>query len=266
MDAHPGDFDTAPVVVLALDAPLQSWGEVAGFSSERPTGAMPTLSGVTGMVANALGLARGELGDGLAQASMWSRADRPGVRLRDFHTVAGHQMGSQADEDGVLRHKTGKPVHVTLPTERWYLADAAFVAAWAPGPGLTAEDAAAALRRPARPLYLGRRSCPPAAPVLLGVSETDRRGGLLERLPLLRDRPDDDSPVTVTHQTPDIGEGWDTMLADRPVTFDPAERWRAGYRTRQVSTRPIVHAASRCAGRGTAGRRAIMREIEAEAA
>lgn len=54
-------------------------------------------------------------------------------------------------------------------TRRFYLSDAVFVA------GVQSDNVAliqgldAAVRTPAFPLYLGRRSCPPAGPVALGV-------------------------------------------------------------------------------------------------
>ena len=47
-------------VLMLLDAPMQSWGTDAGFTAERSTEPMPTLSGVTGLVANALGRPREE--------------------------------------------------------------------------------------------------------------------------------------------------------------------------------------------------------------
>jgi CRISPR system Cascade subunit CasD len=64
-----------------------------------------------------------------------------------------------------------KPGDSTKVTTRYYLADAVFIAGLET-PQDTAQTLADALRRPHYPLYLGRRSCPPARPVLLGI-QTD---------------------------------------------------------------------------------------------
>lgn len=242
-------------VVLLFDAPLQSWGQSALSTADRPTALMPTLSGVTGMIANALGLERfDDLPSGLAEASLWTRADRPGQRLRDFRTIGGAE--TRGRKSAGVRKPDGKQAKNAVISDRWYLSDAAFTAIWVPGDGLSAEDAAAALDRPARPLYLGRRSCPPASPVLLGVTDKPPEE-VLRALPLLRDRPADGKPVVVRHQYPAIdGDmAWLSSESDvPPPTFDRSRRWR-GYRLRQVRTVAIEHPADQCcARRGSKGR------------
>jgi len=57
-------------------------------------------------------------------------------------------------------------------SERFYLADAVFVAAVAGEAGLLTR-LHSALRAPVYPPFLGRRSCPPAQPVELGVRDGD---------------------------------------------------------------------------------------------
>jgi CRISPR system Cascade subunit CasD len=55
-----------------------------------------------------------------------------------------------------------------------YLADAHFTVALGLDPefrDVSVNEIAAAFRRPARPLFLGRKSCPPAAPLLRGEVE-----------------------------------------------------------------------------------------------
>lgn len=58
-------------------------------------------------------------------------------------------------------------------TNRYYLADAVFLA------GLESDDTDKlkeienALKNPAHPLFLGRRSCPPSMPLVMGIRETD---------------------------------------------------------------------------------------------
>jgi CRISPR system Cascade subunit CasD len=48
------------------------------------------------------------------------------------------------------------------------------------------DQVAAALREPARPLFIGRKCCIPAAPLLLGVVEADSLVGVLASVPRAR--------------------------------------------------------------------------------
>jgi CRISPR system Cascade subunit CasD len=140
------------VLTLCLAGPLQSWGSSARFV-RRTTEAAPTKSGVVGMLAAARGLARGD-DQGLAPLAALRfgvRIDQPGTRVRDFQT-AHHAV-------------TDKSMPLS---ERFYLADAVFVAA-VEGEDALIDALHTALRTPVHPPFLGRRSCPPARPVELGV-------------------------------------------------------------------------------------------------
>ena len=138
-------------VVMLLTGPLQSWGGPAPGIYERGTESMPSLSGIVGMVANALGRERTDPIDDLADgAQLHVRADRPGTSVEDYHTL------------GEVLNAEGKMLKHSVPTKRWYLQDAAFLAVYTPPPdGMPAGEVLAALGSPMRPLYLGRRSCPP---------------------------------------------------------------------------------------------------------
>lgn len=140
------------VLTLRLAGPLQAWGASARFA-RRTTESAPTKSGVIGMLAAARGMDRGddETLARLAQLRFGVRIDQPGTRVRDFQT-AHHG-------------DTGKSMPLS---ERYYLADAAFVAAVEGEDGLL-EELDAALHHPVHAPYLGRRSCPPAHPVRLGL-------------------------------------------------------------------------------------------------
>lgn len=99
------------VLTLRLAGPLQSWGSSARFA-RRTTETAPTKSGVVGMLAAALGRDRtADLSD-LAALGFAVRIDQSGTRVRDFQTA------HHADTDKAM------PV-----SERFYLADAVFVAA-----------------------------------------------------------------------------------------------------------------------------------------
>lgn len=138
-------------LLLRLAAPLQSWGVGAKFD-RRGTERVPTKSGVLGLAAAALGIRRGddESLKALCGLRFGARVDREGTLLRDYHTA-----------------KSAKAPYVT---NRYYLADAVFLA------GLEGNEILllridAALRTPAFPLFLGRRSCPPEGRVSLGIRE-----------------------------------------------------------------------------------------------
>jgi CRISPR system Cascade subunit CasD len=148
-------------LLLRLAAPLQSWGSDSKFS-RRTTNREPTKSGVIGLAACALGRKRTDSIEDLAALKFAARVDQPGTQIRDFH---------------VARKEWGTATSPFL-SERYYLADAIFLV------GLEASDELlltvdTALRNPAFPLFLGRRSCPPVAPISLGI----RKGiGLLDAL------------------------------------------------------------------------------------
>ena len=283
-------------VVMTLAAPFQAWGGPAVTAAHRPTDAEPTLSGVTGLIANAAGYSRSDPLDSLTDASLAIRCDRPGRRIRDYHTVGtgaaicrscgqptrlnivrcrrcggiGHRIDgvpkakSLDDDNRATNNPAASPNPVT--GERWYLSDAAFTVVWTPASdGMAAADVAKALRRPARPLYLGRRSCPPGYPVLLGVTSLPA-DVVLAALPLLRDPPADTAGdyfadiadaahrgrllVRVQHQieTPRPGA---SARNDVPVTFDPATRWHY-HHSRWTVTDSLDLTQAGCAGRGRA--------------
>ena len=259
-------------VVMLLMAPLQAWGGPAPGIYERPTDAMPSLSGVVGIVANALGRRRTEpIQDIAAGAELAVRADRPGRLLCDFQTIG--TTGRYA-----LASDTGKQKRNPEITNRFYLSDAAFLAVYTPPPsGLPATDILDALANPARPLYLGRRSCPPAERVAVTTVASSRMPEeILSTAKLLRSPPrtnarmlsdaeyfeatDDDSgeaPVTALVEMT-ASAGSDPLRAsirkDAPETFDPR---RLYHLDRRVVTKSLRFPVSACAGRGRKGIEAL---------
>ncbi|WP_405634304.1 type I-E CRISPR-associated protein Cas5/CasD [Streptomyces sp. NBC_00056] len=253
-----------PGILLHLAGPLQSWGEHSHFS-DRDTLAFPSRSGLTGLLAAALGRRRHEPLDEFAALSTTIRADRPGSRLRDFHTVGGGLNGPRtvATADGGRRSGDTS----TLTSTRWYLTDAAFTVA------LTLTDHTDpptawtdALANPRWPLYLGRRSCPPTGPLLLGRS-TDALHDLVH-LPLaqphprtqagqdtdpnidvlfLSDQPLNTLPAPQDDPYADTTQEHSTVL-DNPVDFTPNHR---RYRARPLYRRTVTLPAANCAGYGT---------------
>lgn len=138
------------VLLLQLSGPMQSWGDSSRFA-RRTTRREPTKSGIVGLLASALGRSREDSVADLAQLELGVRSDQPGRIVRDFQTEQS------------LDKKKVMPL-----THRYYLADAKFLVA------LGGEETflcrlESAVRFPRWPLYLGRRSCPPDAPLSLGV-------------------------------------------------------------------------------------------------
>lgn len=158
-------------LLLRLAAPLQAWGLDSKFDM-RQTEREPTKSGVLGLVACAMGIRRDDA-KGLLRLqglSFGVRVEQEGKLLRDYHIAKSYKM---SDKSGLVKldGRTGRPtIDKPYLTQRYYLADAVFLAALSGEDALIAEIAEA-LGHPAFPLYLGRRSCPPTLPILLGVTD-----------------------------------------------------------------------------------------------
>ncbi|MFE3444957.1 type I-E CRISPR-associated protein Cas5/CasD [Nocardia sp. NPDC059180] len=164
--------DTA-VLLLRLAGPLQSWGENSKFN-RRETRLEPTKSGVVGLLAAALGFERGADLSALTNLSMGVRTDQAGTLLRDFHTISDY-YGRPLKQSGVNAkglQKLTAPAKYTHVTQRYYLQDAVFLVGLA-GQTDTVAELAAAVKRPAFPLALGRRSCPPTHPILVDTPATE---------------------------------------------------------------------------------------------
>jgi len=157
----------ANTLFLRLEGPLQAWGE-RGRWSIRDTAPEPTKSGVIGLLACALGLWEDSdlrmLSDAL---SLGVRCDRPGVNLRDYHTVVGGVLSA----DGKVKRNasTGKPE--TVVSERHYLADASFLVAVQSSDRNLIDRLADAVQNPHWPIFLGRKSCPPSLAPYSGMGD-----------------------------------------------------------------------------------------------
>ncbi|GGJ92630.1 type I-E CRISPR-associated protein Cas5/CasD [Pilimelia anulata] len=230
-------------LVLRLAGPIQSWGERSRLN-RRDTAHAPTKSGVIGLLAAAEGRRRQDPIEDLCALTLGVRTDQPGSLLRDYHTVSDHRGVPllSASVDRHQRQRSTSPAKLTHVTQRYYLQDAVFVAAVS-GPPALLGALAAAVRAPAFPLALGRRSCPPTLPLLLSGDAADGcwSGPVTDVLarvpwqagPAHRRRYAGavaaaaiDLPVT--HDDP---AGTD-VRDDLPTTFRPADR---GFRSRTVT-------------------------------
>jgi CRISPR system Cascade subunit CasD len=138
-------------LLLRLAAPLQSWGSDSKFD-ERKTDYAPTKSGVIGMLAAALGRSREDSIEDLTQLKFGVRVDRQGEIISDL------QITDMINYNLNLSH-------------RQYLSDAIFLVGFESENVGFLSSIASALQAPVYPLFLGRRSCPPSIPLVLGIRE-----------------------------------------------------------------------------------------------
>lgn len=180
------------IVVLRFDAPLVSFGAPA-IDQNGVVQAFPALSMLTGLLANALGWDHrdSEKLDLFQERIRYAaRIDREGEALIDYQTV---DLGM----DWMLPEKAGWTTRgrvaargggsslVTHQRYRHYRADSVQTVALTliGNDAPTADDVAEALRNPARPLFIGRKCCLPATPILLGVVDGASVVGVLASIP-----------------------------------------------------------------------------------
>ena len=195
-------------LLLRLAAPLQAWGTDSKFEVRR-TNREPSKSGVIGLLAAALGLRRDEDLSELSALRFGVRVDRNGEVIKDFHMA-------KADKTSYL-------------TYRYYLSDAVFLV------GLESEDRnflekiERALRNPCFPLFLGRRSCPPTLPLVLGIREEALEIALREE----ENQNKDLKSIRQSHRyirlDCGVGEQEGAVVQDLPISFNPMKR-EFGYR------------------------------------
>ena len=166
-------------LVFQLQAALAAWGDVA-VGEYRGSREHPGASALVGLLGAALGVKRDDeaghaaLRDGYAFAVGTVDA---GELLRDYHTA---QVPGRSDMKG-RPHRTRRDELAvpkrdlkTILSTRDYRQGAAWVIAVQAQPGApyTLAALAQALRHPHFVLYLGRKCCPPSAPLAPAVAET----------------------------------------------------------------------------------------------
>jgi CRISPR system Cascade subunit CasD len=212
---------------------MQSWGDSSRFTV-RQTRHEPTKSGVIGLLAAAQGRRRSDPIEDLVAVRFGVRIDQAGHLQRDFQTA---------------HHQSGKSMPLS---NRYYLADAIFLVGIETDPGLI-ETLESALRQPAFPLYLGRRSCPPGSPLVVGVQPDLGLSASLRSAPwqaadwhkrmlsssshlyleMIRDRLPDDPPGL-------SGE----LVRDLPISYSPESRnygWRTVVREAEIEVVNDLH-------------------------
>lgn len=179
-------------LILRFDAPLMSFGAVV-VDQNNPTWRFPGTSMLTGLLGNALGWDHRDadklqtLQNRLRFAARW---DAEPEALADYQTV---DLGQSFMVDtgwttrGKREDRKGGPAstgtHIRY-RDYWAngLATVALSLAGEGDPNL--EDIEQALRRPARPLFIGRKPCLPAAPLLVGRRQAEGLKAALAAEPL----------------------------------------------------------------------------------
>ena len=132
---------------------------------------------------------------------------------------------SEADSGALVSKQLSRGA---LVTERWYLADAAFVAALQHPDRAFLETVAAALENPKRLLWLGRKSCPPSGtlsgPLKSGTVEDAFQSTALLPSQSIGARP---SPRPWAWIEAAPGAPAAAPVQDQPITFDADRRAHA---------------------------------------
>lgn len=174
-------------LILTLDAPLMYLGAapLAAHPHRRQDdppirGGMglarfPTTSMIAGMIGAAIGIPRGDaamgdLQDRLIHASAIIRAGMP---LHDYQSATLGAGDAAWTTSGHVARRRGSMDTYAAPhimrTAYWQDARVMIAIRLRDGAPWSLDDVAAALQAPHWPIYIGRKSCPPAAPILTGM-------------------------------------------------------------------------------------------------
>ncbi|MGB5948196.1 MAG: type I-E CRISPR-associated protein Cas5/CasD [Parvibaculum sp.] len=243
-------------LALIFDAPLMSFGGPM-IDQHGVTRDMPGRAMLTGLLGNALGYDHREadklekLQSRLVHATL---SLRPGDRFTDFHTVDLGQPFLRAGwtTRGIPQGREGGTAATgTHIRYRQYLASALRLVVLTLDPAAespTIEELGNAVEQPARPLFLGRKTCLPARPILAGRFEAgDPVSALMEGhsliLPQLENEPGDLADLraewplpTGTSQAP-LGCRIETVIDMR----DWSNQFHGGERLVALGLLPISH-------------------------
>ena len=165
-------------LVLRLDAPMVAFGDVM-IDSLGPVRESPSVTAISGLLANALGINREEtdrlsrLQDRLVLAS---RLDHGDARFTDFQTAQLNGNDRGWTTSGTIQERAGGASTFNSPHIRWrdYDSDVSVTVVIRLRDALespTLDSVAQAIQYPARPLFLGRKCCLPSSPLFAGFVE-----------------------------------------------------------------------------------------------
>jgi CRISPR system Cascade subunit CasD len=215
-------------LLLRLEAPLIAFGgeTIDNFGVIRD---FPALSMLTGLFANALGWRREdcELHDRLQNRLLvGSRLNTPIQRLTDFQTAQLGKDDKGWTTWGIPEERRGGAESYKSPHLRYrdYHASLNVLVALRLEPleeAPTLDDLSVALDHPARPLFIGRKTCLPSQRIFAGWQEADN---VLHALQLAH-LPEVGSAQSLRMQWPD-GEG--NLVGDRLIDLCDERNWTSG--------------------------------------
>ena len=238
-------------LIVHLQAPLMSFGGPQ-VDQIGPTGRFPTISQVTGLLANALGYRHGDFDRLQALQDRLSLASAlvcEGEEVQDYQTVdlgQAHLRSPSWTTRGHPEHRAGGPdarygTHIRF---RRYRADASVLAAISLSPAdetPTLSNLAEALDAPARPLFIGRKSCLPSTRMVIGIVEhTKSLKCALTQVPVRF--PDRWSEILGDESAAELAAEW--PIADER-TLSPEERLSTYRVTDQRDWRNQLHGGER---------------------
>lgn len=212
-------------LLLRLSAPLQAWGTSSVFDS-RNTDQYPSKSGVIGMIASALGRKRYEPVDDLTKLRFGVRIDQKGDIISDFQIT---DMGEKYENN--LSYKR-------------YLSDALFLVGLESDDETFINNIVNAVKKPVYAMFLGRRSCPPSQPLVLGVCEKDLYQALYDEEWLVSEwrqssyfRYSDEVRLRIIVEDKDSP----SLVKDNPISFSSFNRQYSFRGIKEMKSRVIVN-------------------------
>ncbi|MTH95643.1 type I-E CRISPR-associated protein Cas5/CasD [Roseibium sp. RKSG952] len=180
-------------LILKLEGPMASFGDVA-VDETRPTARHPLKSMIVGLLGNALGYKRteGEKLEALQSSIIVaSRLDRPGKVMTDYQTALTNANDPEKPTFIGKNVWTTRPVNMRTTNNdknpiqiyRDYLTDVSVTVAIGSENAELINLIANAVKKPVRPLFLGRKACPPTRPIFEAVIEADSLHGALATVP-----------------------------------------------------------------------------------
>jgi len=157
-------------LVFQLYGPMASWGEIA-VGELRHSASHPSRSALLGLLGAALGVRRDDAAGQAALTAGYQFAVKQlacGAPLRDYHTVQAPALSKKITHR-TRRQEMADPDKLnTLLTSREYYGDSFCVVAVQAQPDAphTLAQLQHALEHPVFTLYLGRKSCPLALPLV----------------------------------------------------------------------------------------------------
>lgn len=231
-------------LVFRLYGPLASWGQAA-VGGDRPTGVYPTRSALIGLLAAGLGIKRSQEKEMQQLNNSLQLAVKqlvPSTLMRDYHTAQAPSTRSGVTHF-TRKSELSETKLNTILSSRDYRCDGLWVVAirLVDAANFNLRQLKEALEKPVYTLYLGRKSCPLAAPLAPTIAETKSiKVALDTEFPsLTRSNKEDKLWLSATKQVTYYWEGDKNELAEGTVITtqpwdNPLSKTRWQFRQRTV--------------------------------